>query len=121
MKRGVSRDQTNCQRFTLAGDRNFPVFAGSFHTGISQNILLAVNKVHTMISKLIPSAELAKEQILALLQSAWKVSDAAFSEQDAVIWADDYHFPGNISDRDIFALKSVGYDLSSWILHYRCE
>ena len=115
MERIVSGEQSYCQRFTLAGDRSFPVHAISFHSEISQNILLAVNKVHTMISKLIPTAELVEAQIISLLQSAWKVSEVVFSEQDALIWADGYHFPGNISDRDTLALKSVGYDLSALV------
>lgn len=121
MKQIVSSGITNYQSFTLAGDRRFPVFAGNSRSEMSPHTFLTVSKVCSMISKLVPLTEVAEDQIISLLRSAWEASEAVFSEQDALVWADGYRFPSDIAVRDTLALKAVGYDLSALVKQRQCE
>jgi len=80
----VSLIQARFHRFSLAGNRSFSICDERFLAATSPAVLLTISKVSTMISKLVPATVVAEDQILLLLQSAWRVSDTVYSEQMAI-------------------------------------
>jgi hypothetical protein len=75
-------------------------------------IRLLVTEV-IQLSSILLDTPLSRSTVTALVVDAYKSTSDEYGEHEALIWADDYSFPDDISTRDTQLLLSSNFDLAT--------
>eukprot|EP01041_Mallomonas_annulata_P009830 gene9830-20447_t len=88
-------------------------------TGLSSSEVCRakVNSMFAVARDFFQGSDLTVELILELLNQCVKAEDLVYNNINAVEWAEDFHFPPSVADRDWKDLEEFSFNLSALVEH----